>query len=77
MAIRLTRRQADTLAVIAAHTKHIGYPPTVREISAALGIASWNWTQRILERLESQGVIRHQRGRQRTITIVEKIETVS
>jgi repressor LexA len=48
-----------------------GYPPTVREINAALGIKSTSTTHKDIERLEQKGYIRKDPSKPRAIMITD------
>jgi repressor LexA len=47
-----------------------GYPPTVREICAAVGLSSTDSVQEQLGKLEKQGRIRREPGKVRTLVVV-------
>lgn len=53
----LTERQQQTLDIIANHIQNQGYPPTVAEITAALGVKSTNTVRGHLQALEKKGAI--------------------
>ncbi len=55
MAEAPTGRQAEILAFIEGHVVRHGYPPTVREIGAGVGLASPSTVHRHLEKLEDGG----------------------
>lgn len=48
-----------------------GYPPTMREIAAATGIASVSTVSEHLDRLQADGYLRRQPGSPRAITLAE------
>jgi repressor LexA len=54
----LTERQTAILAFISRHCRDSGYPPTVREIGMAVGLASPSTVHAHLAKLESAGHIR-------------------
>lgn len=54
---RLTARQAEVLRFITAHQAEHGYPPTLREIAAHMGIRSTNGANDYLVALERKGRI--------------------
>lgn len=54
----LTPRQTEALVFIAAYTTEHGYPPTTRELSDAMGIASNNGAAEHLDRLMRKGLIK-------------------
>jgi repressor LexA len=54
----LTERQTAILTFISRHCRDSGYPPTVREIGLAVGLASPSTVHAHLAKLESAGHIR-------------------
>lgn len=54
----LTERQTAILTFISRHCRESGYPPTVREIGMAVGLASPSTVHAHLAKLESAGHIR-------------------
>src|SRR6188474_3153590 len=54
-------REEEILAFIAGSLRERGYPPTIREIGKAFGIASTNGVRYYLDRLEQSGKIRRDR----------------
>lgn len=66
----LTARQAQVLRLIAEHLRRSGYPPTVRELCARLGLASPNAVSCHLRALERKGRIRRSPQSPRAIEIV-------
>jgi len=72
-AIQLERsgldREAAILHFIAASLRERGYPPTIREIGTAFGIASTNGVRYYLDRLEHSGKIRRERRTSRGIEL--------
>jgi SOS-response transcriptional repressor LexA len=67
--VELTRRQAEAVAFIKANS-HL-YGPTLREIAAAMGIASVNGVQGHLDALEKKGVLERRPGIARGIQLTE------
>ncbi|MDH7570884.1 MAG: transcriptional repressor LexA [Armatimonadota bacterium] len=67
----LTERQRQVLRAICAMRQASGYPPTVREIGQAVGLASSCTVQKHLNALERKGFIRRNSRRSRTIEILE------
>ena len=67
--VELTPRQAEAVAYIRANS-HL-YGPTIREIAAAMGIASVNGVQGHLDALEKKGVLRRTPGIARGIELTE------
>ncbi|MFB7165411.1 MarR family transcriptional regulator [Streptomyces sp. NPDC056242] len=58
----VTERQRSVLAAIRAHIAEHGEAPTVREIAAAVGLASPSSVLYQLRRLEEAGIVRRSRG---------------
>ncbi len=61
--VNLTERQEQVFAFIVAAEGRAGLPPTVREIAAALGIASPNGVAGHIQALIKKGVLKPRRGR--------------
>lgn len=53
----LSKRQTEILGFISKHCAETGYPPTVREIGAAVGLASPSTVHAHLAKLEAAGVL--------------------
>jgi repressor LexA len=64
-----TDRQGQVLDFIAESLRERGYPPTIREIGEAFGIASTNGVRYHLDRLEQSGRIRRDRWTSRGIEL--------
>ena len=62
----LSERQAQVYAYIRNHIQMSGYPPTVREIGAALGIRSTNGVADHLKALKRKGYLRQDGSKSRT-----------
>jgi repressor LexA len=71
----LTKKQRAVLDVIRATVAEKGYPPTVREIGAKLGVKSPYAILRHLRELERKGYLKRSDGTRRTLTIVDKGES--
>jgi repressor LexA len=69
--VKLSKRQQDILEFIKDEVKHKGYPPSVREIGEAVGLASSSTVHGHLARLESKGLIRRDPTKPRAIEILE------
>lgn len=67
----LSDRQRQILGVIRDAVKRQGYPPTVREIAAAVGLASPASVQNHLTALEQKGLIRRGGSKRRALELVE------
>nr|WP_144920967.1 transcriptional repressor LexA [Paenibacillus bovis] len=69
--IKLSKRQQDILDFIKQEVKSKGYPPSVREIGEAVGLASSSTVHGHLARLESKGLIRRDPTKPRAIEILQ------
>ena len=67
---KLSKRQQDILEFIKKEVKTKGYPPSVREIGEAVGLASSSTVHGHLSRLESKGLIRRDPTKPRAIEIL-------
>jgi repressor LexA len=74
---KISKRQQDILDFIKGEVKKKGYPPSVREIGEAVGLASSSTVHGHLARLESKGLIRRDPTKPRAIEILELDESVS
>ena len=61
----LKEREKRILEYISQHTKDRGYPPTTRDVCAALGIKSTSTVHKAMEVLREAGYIRQEAGRHR------------
>ena len=68
---KLSKRQQDIFEFIKGEVKKKGYPPSVREIGEAVGLASSSTVHGHLARLESKGLIRRDPTKPRAIEILE------
>lgn len=68
----ITKRQADMLAFIDGFVRNHGFPPSVREIGDALGIASTNGVADHLWALERRDLIQRSGARARSIVITAR-----
>ncbi|MDE3838612.1 repressor LexA [Bacillus methanolicus] len=71
---KLSKRQQDILNFIKEEVKKKGYPPSVREIGQAVGLASSSTVHGHLARLESKGLIRRDPTKPRAIEILDMEE---
>lgn len=71
---KLSKRQEDILTFIKDEVKKKGYPPSVREIGKAVGLASSSTVHGHLERLENKGLIRRDPTKPRAIEILDQDE---
>ena len=65
----LTRKQAEIYEFILQFSKEHGYPPSVREISAAVHLKSPSTAHFHLKKLEAEGYIQKDDGKTRAITL--------
>ncbi|MFC6038454.1 transcriptional repressor LexA [Paenisporosarcina macmurdoensis] len=68
---KVSKRQEDIMAFIKDEVRKKGYPPSVREIGEAVGLASSSTVHGHLARLESKGLIRRDPTKPRAIEILE------
>ncbi|MCM3214460.1 transcriptional repressor LexA [Niallia taxi] len=68
---KLSKRQLDILEYIKEEVRLKGYPPSVREIAEAVGLASSSTVHGHLARLESKGLIRRDPTKPRAIEILD------
>lgn len=64
-------KQVEIYEFIKDQIKEKGYPPSVREICAAVGLKSTSTVHGHLERLEKKGLIKRDPTKPRTIEVVE------
>ncbi|MCY8069315.1 transcriptional repressor LexA, partial [Bacillus haynesii] len=69
-------RQLDILRFIKEEVKRKGYPPSVREIGEAVGLASSSTVHGHLARLETKGLIRRDPTKPRAIEILDTEEEI-
>jgi repressor LexA len=69
---KLSSRQQAILDFIKQEVKRKGYPPSVREIGEAVGLASSSTVHGHLERLEKKGLIRRDPTKPRAIVILDE-----
>lgn len=68
---KLSKRQQMILDFIKDEVARKGYPPSVREIAVAVGLASSSTVHGHLERIESKGYIRRDPTKPRAIEIID------
>jgi repressor LexA len=68
---KLTARQSAIVAFIRAHVADHGYPPTVRDIAAAVGLVSPSSVAYQLGELARLGAIRRDPARPRAIVVLD------
>jgi len=69
--MKLSKRQQDILDFIKHEVKLKGYPPSVREIGEAVGLASSSTVHGHVARLESKGLIRRDPTKPRAIEVLQ------
>lgn len=70
----LSKRQQDILNFIKSEVREKGYPPSVREIGKAVGLASSSTVHGHLSRLEKKGYIRRDPTKPRAIEVIHMDE---
>ncbi|WP_297992051.1 transcriptional repressor LexA [Anoxybacillus sp.] len=73
---KLSKRQQQILDFIKQEVRTKGYPPSVREIGEAVGLASSSTVHGHLARLESKGFIRRDPTKPRAIEILDDYESI-
>jgi repressor LexA len=68
----LTDRQRQVLEFIKAETERQGFPPTVRDIGAAVGLSSSSTVHAHLEALEAKGLIRRDPSKPRALEVLSR-----
>ncbi|MGM8365060.1 transcriptional repressor LexA [Virgibacillus sp. W0181] len=71
---KLSKRQQMIVDYIKSEVQSKGYPPSVREIAEAVGLASSSTVHGHLERIESKGFIRRDPTKPRAIEIIDTSE---
>ena len=69
---KISKRQQSIYDFICEYTKSHGYPPSVREIGTAVGLASPSTVHMHLKSLEEKGYIHRDQNKPRTIELVEQ-----
>lgn len=72
--MELPERQRQILDFITEAVERQGYPPTVREIGAAVGLCSPASVQGHLASLETKGLIRRGSSKRRALEVVQNVE---
>lgn len=72
---KISKRQQDILDFIKQQVSEKGYPPSVREIGEAVGLASSSTVHGHLARLEKKGYIRRDPTKPRAIEILTNEDT--
>ncbi len=71
----MTDRQRQVLEFIKSETRRMGYPPTVRDIGAAVGLSSSSTVHAHLEALEAKGLIRRDPSKPRALEVLDRDKT--
>ena len=69
---KISKRQQAIYDFIRSYTLEHGYPPSVREIGSAVGLASPSTVHMHLKALEELGLIKRDSKKPRTIEVVQK-----
>ncbi len=69
---QLTPRQQQVLAIVTAFIEEFGYPPSLRQIAAELGISGTLGVMKHLEALEKKGYLRRDEGSSRGIALIRE-----
>lgn len=69
--LSLTKRQQEILDFVRSHVGEHGYPPTVRDIGQAIGLASSSTVHAHLANLEKLGVLRRDPTKPRAIEVLK------
>jgi repressor LexA len=68
----LTKRQQEIFDFIKRYTAEFGYPPTVRDIGSAVGLASSSTVHAHLSNLERRGMLRRDPTKPRAIELLDR-----
>ena len=68
----LTKRQQEIFDFIKRHSAKYGYPPTVRDIGKAVGLASSSTVHAHLANLEKVGLLRRDPSKPRAIELLDR-----
>ncbi len=70
--VDLTKRQQEIFEFIKSYSARYGYPPTVRDIGKAVGLASSSTVHAHLANLEKVGLLRRDPSKPRAIELLDK-----
>lgn len=73
----LSPKQTECLKVVTDHIDREGYPPSLREICAAMGIRSTNGAAEHLAALERKGWIERVGGKSRGVRVISRGDAVA
>jgi len=71
--VDLTKRQQEIFDFIKRHSAQHGYPPTVRDIGKAVGLASSSTVHAHLANLERLGLLRRDPTKPRAIELLDRV----
>jgi repressor LexA len=71
--VDLTKRQQEIFEFIKRYSAQNGYPPTVRDIGKAVGLASSSTVHAHLANLEKLGVLRRDPSKPRAIELFDRV----
>lgn len=77
MTQKISKRQEAILTFIKEEVRAKGYPPSVREIGEAVGLASSSTVHGHLARLESKGLIRRDPTKPRAIEVLDQDDMIT
>lgn len=69
----LTKRQQEIFDFIKSYSSKHGYPPTVRDIGAAVGLASSSTVHAHLANLEKLGLLKRDPSKPRAIELLDRV----
>jgi repressor LexA len=70
--LNLTKRQQEIFDFIKRYSSRHGYPPTVRDIGKAVGLASSSTVHAHLANLEKVGLLRRDPSKPRAIEMLDR-----
>ena len=70
--VNLTKRQQEIFDFIKRYSARYGYPPTVRDIGKAVGLASSSTVHQHLSNLERIGLLRRDASKPRAIELLDR-----
>ena len=71
--VDLTKRQQEIFDFIKKYSANYGYPPTVRDIGKAVGLASSSTVHAHLANLEKLGLLRRDPSKPRAIELLDRV----
>ena len=72
MDLDLTKRQQEIFDFIKRYSQDFGYPPTVRDIGKAVGLASSSTVHAHLANLEKRGLLRRDPSKPRALELLDR-----